>query len=154
VSRVIFMCGPAGAGKTTYARELERAGMIRLSFDAEMWQRGISAAHPPAADREQVEQELRVRLVELVVACHDVVLDFAFCSRLTRDDYRALLEPTGVVPETVYLATDRDTVLERMRRRRGAHADDIELGEEVVMKYFDHFEPPTPGEGPLTVIAP
>jgi len=55
VSRVIFMCGPAGAGKTTYARELERAGMIRLSFDAEMWQRGISAAHPPAADREQVE---------------------------------------------------------------------------------------------------
>jgi len=95
-----------------------------------------------------------VRLVELVVASHDVVLDFAFCSRLTRDDYRALLEPTGVVPETVYLATDRDTVLERMRRRRGAHADDIELGEEVVMKYFDHFEPPTPGEGPLTVIAP
>ena len=95
-----------------------------------------------------------MRLVELVVASHDVVLDFAFCSRRSRDAYRALLEPTGVVPETVYLATERNTVLERMRQRRDVHADDIELGEEVVMKYFDHLEPPTPGEGPLTVISP
>jgi gluconate kinase len=60
----------------------------------------------------------------------------------------------GVVPETVYLATDRDTVLARMRERRGEHSDDFVLPEALVAQYFDHFEPPTPEEGPLQVIHP
>ena len=69
-----------------------------------------------------------------------------------RDDYRKLLEPTGVVPETIYLATDRETVLRRMRARRGSQPDDFVLTEELVGRYFDHFEAPTPEEGPLTVM--
>lgn len=69
-----------------------------------------------------------------------------------RDDYRNLLEPTGVVPETVYLATDRETVLGRMRTRRASHSDDFVLTEDLVTRYFDHFEPPAPEEGPLKVI--
>jgi hypothetical protein len=39
-------------------------------------------------------------------------------SRRMRDDYRDPLGPSGVTPETVYLATDRGTVLERVRARR------------------------------------
>jgi shikimate kinase len=35
VARVIFMCGPAGSGKSTAARQYERQGMTRLSFDQE-----------------------------------------------------------------------------------------------------------------------
>jgi gluconate kinase len=69
-----------------------------------------------------------------------------------RDEYRTLLEPTGVVPETIYLATDRETVLSRMRTRAGSHSDDYVLTDELVARYFDHFEPPTPREGPLEVI--
>lgn len=69
-----------------------------------------------------------------------------------RDDYRSLLEPTGIVPETVYLATDRATVLERVRGRRGSHPDDYVLSEELAAQHFDHFEPPTADEGPLTVV--
>jgi hypothetical protein len=49
-----------------------------------------------------------------------------------REDYRTLLAPTGVIPETVYLATDRETVVRRMRARRGSHSDDFVLTEEVV----------------------
>ena len=86
MSRVIFMCGPSGAGKSTYARHLESTGMVRLSFDVEMWRRGISTVPPPPPLREEIETDLRARLLELVAA------------------------------------------------------------------YFDHFEPPTPEEGPLTVI--
>ena len=69
-----------------------------------------------------------------------------------RDEYRALLAPTGVVAETVYLATDRETVLERVRARRGEHPDDFVLTEELAAQYFDHFEPPSPEEGPLQVV--
>jgi predicted kinase len=146
------MCGPSGAGKSTYARELESAGMVRLSFDVEMWRRGITTVPLSAGERTEIETELRARLLELVSDGTDVVLDFSFWSRRMRDDYRELLEPTGVVPETIYLATDRATVLARMRARRGSHSDDFVLTDELVAEYFDHFEPPTPDEGPLTVI--
>lgn len=152
MSRVIFMCGPSGSGKSTYARRLESEGMARLSFDVEMWHRGISSVPLPRDVRDQIESDLRARLLELVAAGTDVVLDFSFWSRQMRDDYRRLLEPTGVVPETIYLATDRETVLERIRARRGNHPDDYVLTEEIAAGHFDHFEPPTPDEGPLTVI--
>ncbi|WP_207084924.1 ATP-binding protein [Nocardioides sp. S5] len=152
MSRVIFMCGPSGSGKSTYARRLESAGMVRLSFDVEMWRRGISTVPLPPDVRREIEGELQRRLLELVAAGADVVLDFSFWSRRMRDDYRALLGPTGVVPETVYLATDRETVLRRMRARRGEHSDDFVLTEDLAIKYFDHFEPPTPDEGPLLVV--
>lgn len=40
--RVVMMCGPGGAGKTTYAKRLEREGWTRLSFEVEFWERGIT----------------------------------------------------------------------------------------------------------------
>ncbi len=152
MSRVVFMCGPSGAGKSTYAARLESEGFVRLSFDAEMWRRGISTVPLPSDVRDEIETGLRTRLLDLVAAGRDVVLDFSFWSRRMRADYRQLLEPTGVVPETVYLATDRETVLSRMRARRGRDGDDFMLPDDLVAQYFDHFEPPTPDEGPLTVI--
>jgi predicted kinase len=150
VSRVVFMCGPAGSGKSTYARRLEHDGMVRLSIDVEAWERGLSATCRDA--QEEIEVELRERLLLLVAGGRDVVLDLSFWSRRMRDDYRRLLKPTGVVPETVYLATDRATVLHRVRARRGSHPDDVALTEELAAAYFDHFEAPTDDEGPLTVI--
>lgn len=126
--------------------------MVRLSFDVEMWHRGISTVPLPPDVRDTIEVDLRVRLLRLVAAGRDVVLDFSFWSRRMRDDYRRLLEPTGVVPETIYLATSRDVVLDRIRSRRGSHSDDYVLTEALAAQYFDHFEPPTADEGPLTVI--
>ncbi|MBB6626714.1 ATP-binding protein [Nocardioides sp. KIGAM211] len=148
------MCGPSGSGKSTYARRLEAAGMVRLSFDAELWQRGVTEVPPPAEVRGEIEAALRKRLLALVGAGRDVVLDFSFWSRAMRDDYRGLLAPWGVVPETVYLATDRETVLARVRDRRGSHPDDFVLSDELAASYVDHFEPPTQDEGPLTVVTP
>lgn len=152
MSRVIFMCGPAGSGKSTYAQRFEGEAMVRLSFDVEMWRRGIPTVPLPQDVREEIEAGLRARLLELVAEGTDVVLDFSFWSRRMRDDYRRLLEPTGVVPETFHLAIDRETVLNRVRARRGSHPDDFVLTEELAAQYFDHFEPPAPDEGPLTVI--
>lgn len=152
MSRVVFMCGPSGAGKTKYARRLENGGMTRLSFDVEMWRRGIAEAVLQPEDRADIEAILKGRLLTLVAEGRDVLLDFSFWSRQMRDEWRQLLRPTGVVPETIYLATDRDTVLQRMRDRRGNHSDDYALDESTVARYFDQFEAPTADEGPLTVI--
>ena len=126
--------------------------MSRLSFDVEMWRRGITSLPLQPAIRAEIERDLRDELLRLVAAGKDVVLDFSFWSRQMRDEWRQLLEPVGVVPETIYLATDRDTVLRRVRDRHGGHSDDYVIPEDLAAHYFDHFEAPTRDEGPLTVI--
>jgi predicted kinase len=146
------MCGPAGSGKSTIARQYEQQGMTRLSFDQEAWSRGITVMPLPQDLHRAVEQALRLRLVELVRAGSDVVLDFSFWSRRMRADYRELLSPFGVVPETVYLATDRATVLERIAARTAGDGDDFRISPELAASYFDHFEVPTAAEGPLTIV--
>lgn len=146
------MCGPAGSGKSTFARRLEEDGMTRLSFDQEAWQRGIRSMPLPPELHQEIEGELRTRLLSLVASGDDVVLDFSFWSRQAREDYRNLLRPLGIEPETIFLATPRHVVLERMRARRATHEDDYALSDDLAATYFDHFEPPTDDEGPLTVI--
>jgi predicted kinase len=152
VGRVIFMCGPAGSGKSTVARQFEQQGMARLSFDQEAWSRGITTMPLPDDARRDIEHVLRARLVNLVQAGSDVVLDFSFWSRHMQDQYRQFLRPFGVVPETVYLATDRATVLQRVADRAARDGDDFTISAELAAFYFDHFEVPAAAEGPLTVI--
>jgi predicted kinase len=152
MGRVIFMCGPAGSGKSTVARKYEQQGMTRLSFDQEAWARGISTMPLPPDVHRDIEDVLRARLVELARAGTDVVVDFSFWSRAMREEYRELLRPPGLVPETVYLATGRATVLQRVAVRAAADGDDFAISTELAAFYFDHFEPPTAAEGPLTII--
>ena len=134
------------------ARQYEQQGMTRLSFDQEAWSRGITEMPLPEDVRGEIEHVLRARLAHLVRAGSDVVLDFSFWSRRMRDEYREFLRPFGVVPETVYLATDRATVLQRVAARAARGGDDFKLSTELAALYFDHFEVPAAAEGPLTVI--
>jgi predicted kinase len=90
---------------------------------------------------------------KLIESALRVVLDFFFWSRSMRDNYRDLLRPLGVEPETIYLATPRSIALARIRARTMEHSDDFHLSEELAAEYFDHFEVPTLEEGPLTVIS-
>lgn len=150
--RVVFMCGPAGSGKSTVARELEAEGLVRLSFDDAAWALGLRTMPLSAEVHTEVEQGLQRRLVGLVRQGRDVVLDFSFWSREMRERYRGLLAPLGVTPETIYLETPRDVALARVRARRAAHPDDYGLADDLAAAYFDQFEPPSATEGPLRVI--
>lgn len=152
MSRVIFMCGPSGAGKTTYAAGLESQGMVRLSFDSHLWDRGIRSGEVDPAVRAEVRELLRAELEELVAAGRDVVLDFSFWSRAMREEWRDLLSSHGVEPETIHLATDPQTVLDRLEARAGSHADDFPVDRATAMAYLERFEPPAPEEGPLRLV--
>ena len=149
---MILMCGPAGSGKSIFARRLEAEGMVRLSIDEEAWDRGARTMPLLPDLQDEIEGHLRNRLLALVAAGDDVVLDYSFWSRCERDAYRDLLQPFGVVPEVIYMATARNVALGRIRARRAGHANDYPLSEEVAAAYFDQFEVPTADEGPLTVI--
>ncbi len=147
MGRVLFMCGPAGSGKSTVARRYERQGMVRLSFDQEAWSRGITTMPLPGDVHRDIEAVLRARLAELVRAGSDVVLDFSFWSRRMRDDYREFLRPLGVVPETVYLATDRATMLGRLAARAAGDGDDFRLTARARGPVLRPFRGARPGGG-------
>ncbi len=126
--------------------------MVRLSFDEAAWRMGFRAMPLEAGPRREIEAALQSRLIKLVQSGFDVVLDFSFWSLNMREEYRRLLRPLGVEPETIYMATPREVALERIRGRAAGHADDFRLSEKLAAKYFDNFEVPTAEEGPLEVI--
>lgn len=127
--------------------------LTRLSLDQEAWRRGIRSTPLAPNLHREIEIELRARLTALFCAGVDVVLDFSFWSRREREEYRTLLRPLGVEPETIYLATPRDVVLESVRARRTGHGYGYALDPDLAADYFHHFEPPSNDEGPLTVIS-
>lgn len=150
MSRVVFMCGPAGSGKSRYAMQLAEQGFVRLSIDVEAWQRGFRRMPIPDDVERAIEEELWRRLVTLVGTGRDVVLDFSLWSRQMRDQWRAAVAPTGIVPEIVYVVTDRQTSCERAATRTNG-PDGFSLTRELAQRYFEGFEPPEPDEG-ATVI--
>ncbi len=150
--RVVLVCGVAGAGKSTLARELERDGYVLLSFDEAAWDAGHREHPVPQDVADAVHAELTERLLSLVAQGRDVVVDTSFWSRASRDRYRAALAPTGVVPVVWFLDVPRDVVLARLARRRGAGPDDVLVPPDLAERYLDGFERPTADEGPIRLL--
>lgn len=133
---------------------------MRLSIDEEVWARfgrfgidyesGLYRNHSVTA-----EAALRARLVDLVHAGQNVVIDFSFWDRARRDTYKQLIVDAGGSWELVYLKVSRD----ELRRRLAARAqrfdanaafpiDDAQLDE-----FLAGFEEPT-DEGETVVTEP
>lgn len=149
---VVLMCGPAGSGKSTVARRLEDDGYARVSFDEHAWDLGFTS-HPLAPEQSaRVDADVRAAVVRLVRAGRDVVVDSSFWSRASRDAYRALLAPEGVVPVTLYVRTAPEVLLDRVAARGNTGPHDVALTPEVVEGFIAGFQPPTPDEGPLRVV--
>jgi hypothetical protein len=86
---------------------------------------GLRTMPLPTETQRKIETALQDCLVALVESGQDVVLDFSFWSLRVREEYRRLLRPLGVEPETIYLATPREVALARPRDRATRHPNDF-----------------------------
>ena len=82
--QVTLLCGPAGAGKTTIARELEAGGALVLSFDREAWARGVHDGAFTPELMAAIDADLHARLVRAVQAGERVVVDGSLSARWVR----------------------------------------------------------------------
>lgn len=149
---MFLMCGPAGSGKSTYARRLEDQGFVRLSLDVQAWDLGHQVHPLPEEVAEPIRARIKARLVELAAAGRDVVVDLSFWSMAARQEYRDLLAPLGVVPIMVVMRTPPETIRQRLAARSGSGPDEILLTPQVTEQHLAGFQWPTGDEGPLLVV--
>jgi predicted kinase len=150
------MCGVSGAGKTTYAKELEAQGYVRLSIDEEVWGRfGRYGVDYDASmfDEHSAEAEavLQQRLIELVRAGRDVVVDFSFWERSTRDRFKRLVVASGGRWQLVYLKVTPERLGERLAARRERFdANSFPTTDALLERFLSGFEEPN-GEGETVI---
>ena len=97
---------------------------------------------------DRVESDLQDRLTCLVRHGHDVVVDFSFWQRASRDRYKQLVEAAGGTWRLIYLNVDVAELRRRLRERNSrfdANAA-FPITDELLDKYLDSFEEPQ-GEG-------
>lgn len=157
-SEVVLMCGIAGSGKTTYARQLEEAGYTRLSIDEEVWaQFGRYGIDYPAGEYPEksrlAEQNVRRRLRGLVEQGRPVVVDNSLWSRAAREEYKKVVDDAGGRWRLVYLKAATDL----LRRRLSLRTDRFDanaafpITDETLAGYVAAFEEPH-GEGEETIL--
>jgi len=115
-STLFLIVGLAGAGKTTRARELEKARRA-LRFSPDEWMIPLFGESDADRKRDLLEGLLiNAGLCALAVGA-DVVLDFGLWGRDERSALRSLGVFVGADVEVVYLPVDQATQRQRVQER-------------------------------------
>jgi predicted kinase len=113
--RLILLCGLAGAGKTTLAKELEAAGAVRMCPDDWMVHLAFDIYDADARQRiETLQWELTQRLVLQGVT---VVDECGVWQRWERDLRREWARAHGVPVELRFLDAPVDVLIARVTER-------------------------------------
>lgn len=132
--------GYLGVGKTAFARRLEaETGGVLLSIDE--WTIRLSGGHKhlDAALFENTWALLSELWPRIVRTGADVILDFGFWSRESRDDARARAATVGAPLRLYSLQCSRETAIARCQARRQEHAYDLDADAYDALRW--KFEP-------------
>jgi|SRR3954469_25666442 predicted kinase len=146
---VHILTGPVGAGKTTYARQLESRGAVRFSSDE--WMLRLYGRDLPreVQDRrlatcrrlflDMTEELARVRV--------EVVLDCGFWRRSERQEARGRLARAGILVNTIHFDVPADVRWRRLEARNQAVPPDCHFITRPMFDTFEsRYEPPGPDE--------
>ncbi|KAJ6000326.1 hypothetical protein N7481_000735 [Penicillium waksmanii] len=159
---VVMTCGIAGSGKSTLSKWIisNYQSFQRLSIDAwiyknnGLWGKDY-AAEKYNAYQEEAEVALRSEFISLLrEGVHNVILDFSFAFRETRDEWKLIAESNGARWVLVYLDVEADELRRRVRARNLLEDKDGDsaflVTEEVLERYLAGFERPN-GEGEIVL---
>ncbi len=141
--------GFIGAGKTTFARQLEReTGAVRFSPDEVMSQRhGID---PPAelfaTYHAAIMAELNATWPALVRNGRDVVLDYGFWKRAERDAIRDAVRAAGASHRLYSVFCDESTARSRIHHRNTDLRGSLFIAPATYDLLKNGFEPLEPDE--------
>ncbi|OON30109.1 GTP-binding protein [Micromonospora sp. Rc5] len=119
---VYLLVGLPGSGKSTYARTLERDGVLRLSVDEQMMTRHgrLGKDYPTEQHLDllgPVVDAVRRQLITAVKSGRTVVLDHGLGRRSERDEYKQLVTSLGATWRLLHFPVERDELLRRLAVR-------------------------------------
>lgn len=126
---VYLLTGLPGSGKSTYAKALERTGVVRLSVDDLITARHgrLEKDYPASMHLEllgPVLDDARSQLVEHVRAGRSVVFDHGLGTRAVRDEFKSFVVEHGARWKLVYFPVEQAELLRRLAIRN----EDPEFG--------------------------
>ena len=146
MARLILVCGPTGAGKTTYSRSLsEEIGAIRFSIDP--WMQTLFAKDMTSLDYSWMIDRVHRCYAQIWEVSEqilhvdgNVVLDLGFTTKAQRDHFSTRSKALGVNAEVHYLHAPTDVRKERVERRN-QEKDPTVYSFEVTDMMFNFMEP-------------
>jgi predicted kinase len=155
-----LICGFIGAGKTTFARKLEKEkGVVRFTKDE--WTVRVFGNNPP---KDQVEydifHEYDSKMAKLatdmalrfLTTGTSVIIDDGFWFRKQRDEMRQQLKDIGAVAELYFIDTPVDVMRVRtVKRSEKPPVDSFYITEQEFNDYLKIFELPTDDEEAILI---
>lgn len=136
MTKIYFVCGFIGSGKTTYSKQLaDKYGAFRFSIDE--WMIHLYGEH---MEREVFDQRLatlqdlfKESAQQLFTLGVPVIFDFGFWRKVDRENFTNWAEKLGVESEVHYLDVPFDTCKQRaVARNSELHGKSYEMTPEML----------------------
>ena len=153
--RAFLIFGEIGAGKTTFAKQLETS-LPALRFSHDEWMRQLYGEDPPLEDFPAYHARVTDLLNTVWPRCLElglsVVLDFGFWTRLERDSVRARVARLGFEHVLYALECPEEVRWKRVEARNsGQGTDSLFIARETFLSLHERVEPLEPDEERILV---
>src|SRR3989344_3793123 len=130
------ICGFIGAGKTTFARKLEKeTGAIRVTKDEwiiKIFGNKITSDKNFAVFDKNITGLARDFAFKILKAGKDVIIDEGFWVKSQRDDIKKKIINVGAKPIFYYVESSVEKMKDRViNRSKSPSADSFEINEEM-----------------------
>ena len=147
---VYVICGFIGAGKTTFAKKLEKkTGAVRITKDE--WSIRLIGNDPTIDGFEEYDNKLcelsRDVAFQLVEKGIDVIIDEGFWEKEQRDEMRKRIEAIGATEILYYVEAPIETIRDRVvGRNTNVTKNSFKISREMFDNYLQYWQPPSEDE--------
>jgi predicted kinase len=145
-SIVYLICGFIGAGKTTFAKKLEKeTGAVRITKDE--WSIRLIGNDPTIDGYAEWDQKIielsRDFAFHLAEKGIDVIMDEGFWGKEEREELKRRIRVTGAKAVMYYVDTPIETIRERVAKRNDNLTKvSFKISREMLDNYLINWQPP------------